>query len=389
MDVAAPRIEELAVERALAKVAESFRFVLDVTPSNVEDERKAFLCGHRRDPRFTYRTLEDAPVLLGTELDAIDPDQVRQPALHALLSAKYRELLLQLEMLHARGTDAFRRLSLDLYGPIDDVLVQEAETILAAVAPPADPRAARVGAVEFAALAEQELVHYRTIEPDLGVHVEVRPDVAGVMVSGSILFVSEATRVRRSRLDALIQHEVGTHLLTYANGRFQPVELMASGLANYEETQEGLALVAEFLVGGLSRFRLRQLAARVVAVQGMLAGQPFAAVHGLLVDRGFSPHTAFTTTMRVFRSGGFTKDAIYLRGLLRVLRHLRAGGDLEALWLGKFGLEQLPLIEELIEHGMLRPPRLRPRFLDFPGAAERLQLAATIRGVNDLIGEIA
>ncbi len=43
---------------------------------------------------------------------------------------------------------------------------------------------------------------------------------------------------------------------------------MAIGLAGYEETQEGLAVLAEFLVGGLSPHRLRQLAVRVVAWTG-------------------------------------------------------------------------------------------------------------------------
>ena len=32
------------------------------------------------------------------------------------------------------------------------------------------------------------------------------------------------------------------------------------------------------------------------------------AVHQALVRRGFSPNSAFTTTMRVFRSGGLTKE---------------------------------------------------------------------------------
>ena len=39
--------------------------------------------------------------------------------------------------------------------------------------------------------------------------------------------------------------------------------------------------------------------------------------------------------MRVFRSGGMTKDAIYLRGLVELLEHLGAGGSLDPLWLGK------------------------------------------------------
>lgn len=386
MATLAPTIEELAVERAIAKVAESFRFVLDVTPVNVEEQRRAFLSGEVRTPDFRYRELEDAPAVLAAELAAIDLDEVEEPALRSLLSAKLAELRRQIDMLRVRGSEDFRQMSTDLYGPIGRTLVRNAEIILSDVPAPNDQSEERVLAHRFAELAERELAHYRAFEPDLGVHVEVRPDVAGVMVSGSVLLVSSATRVRASRVDALLQHEVGTHLLTHVNGRFQPIGLLASGLAGYEETQEGLAVLAEFLVGGLSAFRLRQLAARVLAVNQMLAGDSFAAVHATVVDHGFTPHSAFTTTMRVFRSGGLTKDAIYLRGLLDVLHHLHDAADLDLLWMGKFGLVQLPLLAELVDRGILSRPRIRPRFLDFPATAERLDAAASLRGVDGLIG---
>ena len=73
---------------------------------------------------------------------------------------------------------------------------------------------------------------------------------------------------------------------------------MAAGLAGYEETQEGLAVLAEYLVGGLSPARLRQLAGRVVAVHLMVTGASFADVHRRLVDAGFSRSGAFTIAMR-------------------------------------------------------------------------------------------
>lgn len=383
----APSVSDLAVEHAIAKVAESFRFVLDLTPVDVAEQRQAFLAGKVREPTFTYRELEDAPVVLGSELAAIQLDDVEDATLRELLAARHRELQLQIEMLRARGSADFVRLSTELYGHVGDELVREAELILSNVPAPIGQPEQCVRAAQFAELAERELAHYRALEPDLGVHVDIRPDVAGVMVSGSLLFVSSTTRIPASRVHALLQHEVGTHLLTYANGRFQPIGMMASGLAAYEQTQEGLAVLAEYLVGGLSPFRLRQLAVRVVAVSRMLAGESFANVHRAIVDHGFSAHSAFTTTMRVFRSGGLTKDAIYLRGLLNVLAHLRESRDLEPLWTGKLSLEQLHLVEDLLDRGVLVPPKLRPRFLDFPATKPRLDHAASLPGITGLIGE--
>ena len=76
--------------------------------------------------------------------------------------------------------------------------------------------------------------------------------------------------------------------------------------------------------------------------------------------------------MRVFRSGGLTKDAVYLRGLHELVRHLGAGQPLETLWLGKMPLAAVPLVEDLHRRGLLADPLLVPRYLDHPGARRRL-----------------
>ena len=374
-------VNDLAIEHELAQVAERFRFVLDVTPTDVEENREKFLVGEIGDPRFTYRELEDDLDVVGATLAAIDVDGLEDVTLGHLLRAKRRELELQLEMLSVRDTSRFLPLSIELYGAVDSGLLERAKTILEQVAAPAGGAEGHVNADRFAEIAEVELAHYRLIEPDIGAHIQVRPDVTGVMVSGLDLLIGTATNVHASRVYALLQHEVGTHLLTHINGSYQPIKMMATGLAGYEETQEGLAVFAEFLVGGLSPFRLRQLAARVIAVDAMIADERFADVHHLLVDADFSPHSAFTTTMRVFRCGGFTKDAIYLRGVLNLLAHLAGGGTLDHLWLGKVSLQDLPLVDEFVQRGVLCGPKLLPRYLDDPATASRLERAA---GLNDL-----
>ncbi len=108
----------------------------------------------------------------------------------------------------------------------------------------------------------------------------------------------------------------------------------------------------------------------------MTGGSSFVEAWEGLVDAGFPEASAFTTTMRAYRSGGLTKDAIYLRGLVDLLDHLRGGGTLDRLWLGKFSLDDLPLIDSLDEAGILNPPRILPRWLDDPSTADRLAAAA-------------
>ena len=113
----------------------------------------------------------------------------------------------------------------------------------------------QLNATEFAKRAQQELGYYQQQCADFAATVSVRDDMyAGLMVSGDQLLIGGKTRVPRRRVDALLQHEIGTHLVTRYNGHHQPFQQLEVGLAGYDGLQEGLAVLAEYLVGGLSRY---------------------------------------------------------------------------------------------------------------------------------------
>jgi uncharacterized protein (TIGR02421 family) len=378
---------DLAVDHELADIALGFDFLLDVTPVNDTAVRKAFLSGTAEAPTFTYRDLGDELTIARARLGAVDVGSVRDDAVAHLMQAKVRELDLQLEMLDARGTPSFRTLSVELYGTADAMLVQQAEQILADVHAPAPAHAKerRLEPDAFAERAEAELDHYRVEYPDLSVYVEVRDDCTEVMVANGVLLVPSSASVPEPRAEALLQHEIGTHALTYANGSAQPLRLLAAGLAGYEGTQEGLALIAEHLVGGFGARRLRQIASRVIAVHLMLEGATFRAVFESLRATGIAAVPAYATTMRAFRSGGLTKDAVYLRGLCDLLAHLANGGSLDTLWLGKMPLVAVPLVRSLVERGALCEARVLPRYLGEPKAAARLHDLASGQRPVDLI----
>jgi uncharacterized protein (TIGR02421 family) len=371
---------DLAVDHQLALLAGSYRFLLDITPVDADDVRDDFLAGDDRAPRFTYRDLETDPAVVRAELDSVDLGAVEDPVLGQLLRAKHREMELQLDMLEARDTDDFLPLSVELYGGVSPALRRQAEELLTGITR-TEPSDEALDAEQFLALAQEEIARYRAEDPDLDMHAEIRPDVNGVMVSGDVLLIGPETKVQLARAQALLHHEVGTHLVTHTNGSHQPIKVMGVGLAGYDETQEGLAVLAEIACGGLTAFRLRQLASRVVTVHRMIGGATFAEAHEALVADDFPSGSAWTTVMRVYRSGGMTKDAIYLRGLVELLEHLGGGGELDQLWLGKFSLRDLPLIGDLEDRGLLRPPRVLPRYLHDPQTPANLARAA---GTEDL-----
>jgi uncharacterized protein (TIGR02421 family) len=185
---------------------------------------------------------------------------------------------------------------------------------------------------------------------------------------------------------ALLQHEVGTHVLTYYNGKNQPVQLLCSGVPGYEELQEGIAVLAEYLTGGLSVPRLQTLAARVLAVDSMIRDQDFVKTFELLTDAyRLPPEKAFNMTVRVYRGGGFAKDAVYLKGLIGVIRYLQEGNPLGPLLVGKIQQRYIPVVNELIARKILKPAEIKPRYLHDESAQNRLAGLKSIKKITDLV----
>ncbi len=364
----------LHADKKLDSIARSYDFLLSLTPINAFEAMHEFIEGQAESaPSFRYRPLTVDPDTAKRDLYEIDLTLIEDPTLERLLCAKRRELDYQLTMLAARNTPGFRPASQLLYGAVDPLLLGDALAILAAAGPGAPSDGDSVGAEEIADAARALVERYRASDDRFEATIEIRDDVAGLLVSGHKLMIAGGSRVARARVDPLLAHEVSVHLLTCCNGAAQGLTIFRSGLANYEGLQEGLGVFAEWAVGGLTRRRLRLIAGRVVAVDSMLGGADFIETWRLLSsDHGFTGRAAFNVAMRVFRSGGFAKDAIYLKGFRKVVDLVAAGASLDPFWLGKISPDDVEAIEELLLRGLLRPPLFRPEFLDREDTRRRI-----------------
>ncbi len=376
-------------DRRLAEISTSFDFLLQVTPTNVDSawnwfRRSAF----SKAPLFYYRPRPVDPAELKGRLYEIPLERIEDPTLASLFREKQQELDRQLTMLEDRGSKNFLYGSLQLFGGVSAELEKTANLILETLPPRSRERSGKVllRAADFAAAAEREIEYYRELYPAFSAKVQVRDDIVGLMVSQGNLLVGSTVKIPASRVEALLQHEVGTHILTYHNGLAQPFRQLYCGLAGYDELQEGLAVLSEHLVGGLSAPRLSLLAARVVAVKHLTEGASFVETYRQLKEKhGFDQKTAFTITLRVFRAGGLTKDAVYLRGLVRLLDYLDKGAALDNLFVGKIATRHVPIIRELTWRKVLRPFPLRPRYLNSPKTSERLLRLRSRSSILDLI----
>ncbi len=364
-----------SADAKLDRICRSFDFLLSVSPINTTQAYDRFRAGQwEKAPDFRYRPLTVDPAEAKRALYRIDLRAVEDPVLETLFAEKRQEIDHQLTMLEARNTPRFPFASLMLYEPVDSALRETAAQILAAdlACPATEGGSADCHAVADA--AQTMVDRYAARDPAFRPNVELRDDIAaGMMVSGRDLYVSTATIMPAHRVEPLLHHEVGVHLLTWFNGSKQGLTIFKRGLAGYEGVQEGLGVFAEWAVGGLTRARLRLLAGRVVAVEAMTDKAGFVDVFRLLRDEhGFSGKTAYLIAARVFRGGGLAKDAIYLRGFKAVLDMLAAGQKLDPFWYGKIDIRHLKVVEELAERGILHRPALAPLFLAAPGARARI-----------------
>ena len=171
----------------------------------------------------------------------------------------------------------------------------------------------------------------------------------------------------------LLEHEAFVHSLTALNGREQPwLKSMARSSPRVTATQEGLATFAEQITGAIDIERMKRISLRIIAIDMALSGANFLDVFDFFLGAGQSPTDSFTSAQRVFRGaplgGGsaFTKDTVYLHGLLSVhtffrwaLRNRRLP-LCRLLFAGKMALQDVLAFEPLYEQGFLAPPLYLP-----------------------------
>lgn len=363
-------------DRLLAEISNGFSFLLQVTPIN---HHKAWSIFQRsrfeKTPQFEYRPLSIDPAIAKRRLFQIPIERIEDPTLAQLFREQQLELDRKFTMLIDRDSPRFLYGSLQLFGAVDDALMKTAKTLLEELSPRSrdESKTNALDAKAFAKRAKQELDFFRNTLPDIGSKIVIREDITGLMVSQGNLLIGANTKIPAKRVEALIAHEVGTHVLTYLNGKSQRLQQLYTGFPGYDELQEGLAVLSEYLVGGLTGTRLRLLAARVVAAHHLVDGASFIEVyHELNKTYGFERRTAFSISVRTFRGGGLTKDAVYLRGLVQLLKYLKKGGVLEPLFIGKISADHIAIVKELQLRKVLHSSPLKPSYFDDPKTKKKL-----------------
>jgi uncharacterized protein (TIGR02421 family) len=379
------------IDAELAEIDQIYDFLLLVSPLNSNEAWEEFQQNNfSKAPTLKYRLIPRDPNKVKRRLYNLPLENIHDPTFGYLFQEKRSELDKMLTMLAHRNQENFRYGSLQMFGGVEKNLVNQASGYLSAF--PFDDnynqeeQDAPVDSNQFYQMAIREFRYLKDQYPQLEELIEIKSNSMDLMVNKGKLIIPENLKLSESRAEALIQHEIGTHVLTYFNGKAQPLKLLYTGVPGYEELQEGLAILAEFLSGNLSISRLQILAARVIAVDSLIRGYTFVNTFQLLVDEFNLPQKlAFKITLRVHRSGGLTKDAVYLKGFINLLEYIKAGNDPEDLLIGKIRQDYIPIIHELQNRQILKKAPVKPRYLQEKPFRDRLKLIRKQTNIFNLI----
>lgn len=209
-----------------------------------------------------------------------------------------------------------------------------------------------------------------------GLDWELRPSGGGganlaVNALRREIYIDTSARFPINSIKRYLCHEIETHIFRAENGNIQPFRIFLSGFPAYGETEEGLAVYNEQRRGLLDLPTLKKYSARVVAAAGCKEASFVELFEELLPY--YSLDEAYTLVQRVKRGltdtslpGGYSKDFIYLSGCQKISAFMQNQASeseaLKVLYCGKVGLENFDLARDLLEQGVLKPPRYLPDY---------------------------
>jgi len=337
--------------------AKSVKPLYYIEPMNAKDQKEEFLADRVQNPHFTYRGLEYDHKEVKKNLESIEtPDD----ELGAIFERKKRNTLLENRIIaNRRDKDIVREATITIHGSPSKQLVSYADELLRQI-----PNIETVKTVP----AERVRDALQTALFDTGVtdwNVEFSDKkLTTVYVSEKKITVCSDRKFAEIDPERLKVHEVGVHVLRAANGYEQPLKIFALGLPGYLPTEEGLSSYFEELTGNTSEETMRDYAARVIAVDSICQDLNFRQTYDRLKSYDLTNDQAWNLAIRAHRGGGYIKDHVYLEGYRRVKEFVANDGDFDALYVGKVGIEDLPLVRRLIQEGTLKQAKYKPHFVE-------------------------
>ncbi len=348
----------LKVDRELFRLVKDFELLNYVNPINVEEEKKKFFESKcTENPEFKYKPIKLNAFEMKRKLHRLEIEKISDVNIQHLYESVINSYVDKIDLLASLGSDRFLYNSLRYFGEPTAQDIKNANYLLHL--PDIEEESVREPLLD----AHDAVRMFRESFKEYGFDgkIEISKDlVADAMVLNQQrkVLIKKSAKFRSKELRFLVHHEIGVHMVTTMNSVSQPLKIFSIGLPINTHTQEGLAVLSEYLSGNVTLKRLKELGLRVIALQMLVEGADFKKTYRHLVNEyGMDVEEAYYLVTRAFRGGGFTKDFLYLRGFRDVYKFWKAGNDLTPLLIGKTSLEFYHIISEMIDRGLIHPPK--------------------------------
>lgn len=352
------------VDKALYKLTKKLEVLSYVTPLNLESEKKRFLKKNGdENPNFKYRQIIDHPFEFKRKLYSLKLEDIKDVSIAKLYSDVIQSYSDKIDMLNTIGTEKFFFNSLRYFGQPTETDLRNAHFILNC--PNDEQESEAIYVEEIKDIFEKEISNYG-FKADVEITKNITAEIMVLNFKRKVL-LKQGTKLSLDSVKALVHHEIGVHMVTTMNAVNQSLNIFKLGFPNNTYTQEGIAVLTEYLSGHLTIRRLKELALRVVGVDLMINGLDFKAVYHEMVNSYYiNQNDAFIITTRIFRGGGFTKDHLYLKGFIRILKLWESGKSLNPLLLGKNSIQYYDIYKEMIARELANPPDFITSIFNLP-----------------------
>lgn len=349
------------IDKHLFDLLKNFELLAAVNPMNARTEKKRFFKSTEGIiPKFKYQPIKINAYELKQQLMELPVHTIQDISIKTMYESVVTSYCDKIDIISTLDTPRFLFNNLRYFGRPSKADIKNAKYLLHLPYLKGEAAKEPMLNVTQAKEAFQTSLDAYGIQARIETSTKVISQVMVLNSTKSILFQPNAV-FRQKELLGLVEHEIGVHMTTTMNSLEQPLKIFNLGLPLNTLTQEGLAVLAEYLSGNITLRRLKKLALRVLAVESMCNGASFLEAYWELGDYGAQEEEAYDICTRVYRGGGFTKDYLYLRGFVKVLKMWEKNENLEPLLVGKTSLDYLSTLEELIERGMIKKPTLVTR----------------------------
>ena len=346
------------IDKKLYRLFKGFELLAYVNPVNTNSEQKRFIKNKYTElPKFKYAPIKVNPFELKQQLSSLKTQEISDISIRQLYESVINSSFDKIDLLSTLGTRKFLYNSLRYFGRPSKKDLTNAQYILHL--PPISTEPKRVPLLSM----DEAIAKFKNALDVYGIDCKIELSnrvISQVMVLNSkkTILIRPDAQFTKKEADALIEHEIGVHMVTTQNSSNEKLKIFNIGLPVNTMTQEGLAILSEYLSGNITLKRLKKIALRVVITDMMCNGADFIECFKYLVNQQqVSINDAYTIVTRIFRGGGFTKDYLYLVGFEKILKLWKSDVSLSPLLVGKTSLDFYNTIDEMIEREMIAKPK--------------------------------